>query len=313
MTAKTDATVPAEGMALLVFLSLAWGVNWPVMKIGLTEVEPLTFRTLGILAGAAGLMAIARIQGRSLAVPRSDLPPLVLAALLNVTGWQLFSGYAISMMGAGRAAIIGFTMPLWAVILGAVFLKERIDGLRLGGLALGLCGLAVLLAPDVANLARAPWGVLLMLASAFSWGAGTVIQKAVPWRLGAIQLAAWQLLIGGLAPLAGMLVAGSPSTLLTASGTAWIAIAYVCVVAMMLCNWTWFRIVEIFPPGIAAIGSLAVPVVGVFSGALMLGERIGVSEIASLALVVAGLFLVLVVPAIGRRLPRRATAQREAG
>lgn len=300
MTSKTDR-LPAEGMALLLFVCLAWGANWPVMKFALVEIDPLSFRALTIVAGALALMAMLRFHGRPLAIPREDLKPLLLAALLNVTGWHVATGFGISMMEAGRAAIIGFTMPAWAVLIGAVVLKERVSLPRIGGLALGIAGLAVLLAPDAERLARAPWGVVLMLVGAMCWGAGTVAQKAVRWRMDAMQLAAWQLAIGGIPAVAATALVGEPATLLHASGTTWLAVVYVGIVSMSLCNWAWFKIVEVFPPGISSIGLIATPVVGVFTAAAMLRERIGASEISALALVVAGLVLVMIVPSPGGR------------
>jgi drug/metabolite transporter (DMT)-like permease len=271
------------------------------MKVALAEIEPWTFRGVCILSGSLGLMAMAASRGRSLAVPREDRLPLVAVSLLNVTAWQLMTAFALTVMDAGRASIVGFTMPLWAALMGVAFLGERLGRTRVAGLCLGVLGMAVLLGPDIERVLASPWGVLLMLGAALCWAGGTVLLKSVRWHMDTTRLAAWQLTLGGVPVLIGALVLGRPETLAEASATTWATTLYICLIPMIASHWAWFRIVELFPAGIAAIGTLAIPVVGVFGSALLLGERVGPPELVSLGLVVAGLFLVLVVPALMRR------------
>jgi drug/metabolite transporter (DMT)-like permease len=118
-------TLPQFGLVLLTFLSLFWGFSWPMMKIGLREIPVWTFRTLCLLLGGFGTLCIAKVSGVRLTIPRSEFGPLILVSLLHITGWQLCSAYGLIYMGAGRAAIIAYTMPVWASILGAFILRER--------------------------------------------------------------------------------------------------------------------------------------------------------------------------------------------
>lgn len=276
------------------------------MKIAMADIEPWTFRTLCLWVGSAGLFVMGRMRGSRLSVPREDLVPLVVVSLLNVTGWQLCSAFALTQLPAGRAAIIGFTMPIWASLLGVKLLGERLTGMRIAGLALGIAGLFVLLAPDMDRLITAPGGVLLMLSASVFWAAGTVAMKRVRWHMDVVPLAAWQLAIGGVPAVLGMLLLGRPETIVSAGWESVLATTYICLIAMVWCHYAWFRVLTLFPAGLAAIGTLAVPVVGVFSSALLLGERIGPGEILALGLVVAGLFLVMVMPGlVARRAGRR--------
>ncbi|MEM7188675.1 MAG: EamA family transporter [Pseudomonadota bacterium] len=79
------------------------------------------------------------------------------------------------------------------------------------------------------------------------------------------------------------------------------AILYLVTVPMVFCQWAFLKVVRIFPAAVAAIGTLAVPVVGVYSSALVLGEPVGWAEFAALVLISAALFFVLVLPSFGRR------------
>lgn len=268
------------------------------MKIAMLDIEPWAFRGLGLAVGAVGMTATALAGGRSLHVPRSDILPLVGVSLLNITGWQLTSALGLAEMEAGRASIIGFTMPLWASVMGVLVLRERMTAPRIAGLVLGLGGMGALLAADVAGVIAAPRGVLLMVLAALCWAGGTVMLKAVRWHLDTMQLAAWQLVIGSVPVVLGAFVVGSPATILDVGWSTGLATLYSCLVPTIWCQYAWFRVVSLFPANVAAIGSLAIPVVGVFSSALLLGETVGPNELAALALVVAGLFLVLVVPGL---------------
>lgn len=283
-----------EGLLLLAGITLFWGLNWPAMKLAVAGIEPWTFRTLCLAAGAAGVALVAR--GRDLALPRRYWGPLVLAALTNVTGWHVFSGFGLTMIEAGRGSVIAFTMPLWAAPLSALVLGERLTRRSAAGLGLGLCALALLIVPDAARVGAAPWGALLMLGAAVSWAVGTVVVKAVAWPVDALRLGFWQFVVGGVPVAAGMLVLGEPSTLATAPPSSWLGALYSATIPMVFCQIAYFRVVRIFPANVAAIGVIAVPAVGVASSALVLAEPIGVLEAAAVVLVAAGLALVLLRP-----------------
>ena len=139
--------LPRTGYLLLAALTLFWGANWPGMKLALAEIPVWWFRSIWLSCGGAGLLALAWASGQRLRVPRNELRPLLICAVFNVVGWHIFSGYGVSLMPAGRASIIAFTMPLWAALLGSLVLGDRLTGRRLLGLAVGLSGLAVLIGP----------------------------------------------------------------------------------------------------------------------------------------------------------------------
>lgn len=294
VTAQPGApTLPASGFVLLLLLTLFWGVNWPAMKLALTGIAPFTFRTICLFIGGFSLLAFALAKRQAIRIAPVDLPHLLLASLLNVTGWHLLSAYGLLQVQAGRGAIIAFTMPIWASILASLVLKEAFTPRKLIGLVLGIGGLSVLTGPEMAKLGAAPIGSLLMLGAAFSWAMGTIITKRHDWQLDTVALTGWQLTIGGLPIFLGALLVDPAPDFAGLSGEILWAALYAALIPMIFCHWAWFRIVELFPASIAAIGTLAIPVVGVLSSALVLGEPIGPAEIAALVLVLAGLSVVM--------------------
>jgi drug/metabolite transporter (DMT)-like permease len=295
-TAKAGRWTP---LLLLAALTVMWGSNWPAMKLALAELPIPTFRTLCCAFGGIALLAIARAGGERLGLKREERWPVVLTSFFNITVWHVTTAIALTLIGAGRASIIAFTMPVWAALLAVVALDEKLTTRKIAGLALGLAGLGALVLPDWARIAAAPLGVLSVLTAAVCWAIGTVLMKRYRWSISSAQLSGWQLLVGGLPIFVATPFLDEPLQALAAlDAMGWLLLAYVLAVPMVLAQWIWVRLVRILPAGIAAIGSMAVPVVGVLSSALVLGERVGVAELAALVLVVGAIALVLV--------PRRA-------
>jgi drug/metabolite transporter (DMT)-like permease len=287
---------PLAGVLLLGALTVLWGSNWPAMKLALRELDPWVFRTICLLVGGGGLLALVRAGGQSLRVPRAERWPLALVAFFNITGWHLCSAYGLTRVQAGRAAIIAYTMPVWTVIFGRVLIGERITRTRLAALALGLGGLAALVAPAAGALRSAPAGTLLMLGAAMSWAIGTVLTKANRWEVPTAVLTGWQVVLGA-APIAlgaalRLAVTGDvglPTRGVSLSASALLGTAYATVIGVIFCHWAWFRLVAILPAPVAAIGTLGIPIVGLFASALVLDEPVGSAELVALVLVVSGL------------------------
>ena len=164
---------------------------------------------------------------------------------------------------------------------------------RLFGLFLGIVGLAILIGPDLKVFGAEPVGAFLMLMAAVSWAAGTVTIKYFHWTMPIALLTAWQLLLGGIPIVLGALILEQVTVIFSISWQVTIALVFVILVPIIFCQWAWFKIVNIFPATLAAIGTLLIPVVGVFSSALLLGEPIGWQELASLALIVIALAIVM--------------------
>ena len=292
MSGGQEERLPRRLWWVLAGLTLAWGFNWTAMKVSLAEVSPWTFRTLCLGGGAVILFSVLRAVGTPLAVPRSQWLRLTLLALLNITCWNILIAYGVAMIPSGRAAVIAYTMPVLAIPLSVWLLGERMSGRKLTGIALGIGGLALLLADQIAGMQAAPVGALLVLAAAASWAIGTVLQKKFPVLIPVSAYTAWIMLIGGLPifGVAAVLEAGSHPPI---SLQAWLAIAYNVLVAFAWAHWAWIKIATSVSVTVFSLSMLLIPVVGVISGMIFLGERPSASETIAMLLILAALATVV--------------------
>ena len=285
--------LPPAGLLLLAALALGWGINWPIMKIVLSEIPPLYFRSTSLILGGAGLLAIARASGYAIAVPPGQWRSIVTLSLFNIIGWNVFAIYGVSLLPSGRAALLGFTMPVWGAILSVLMLGERLTARRLVGLALGLGGIVALMGGSIAGFLQAPAGVVCMLLAAWSWALGIVLFKRLTVPIPTIALTGWTMLIGGL-PLVVFAVPLETARLVVPGLWPTAGLIYNTVVAFMFCYWAWNRIVLMVPVAVSSLSSLATPLIGVISGMLILGEPLGLQEVLAAALILGAVATVSV-------------------
>ncbi len=293
MSTRTSALPPAI-IVLVVLLALGWGSNWPLMKVVMTEMAPLHFRVLCLIAGAVGLFTIARANGLPIRVPRGQWPRLIVITAFNVAAWNVLAVYGVTFMDSGRAAILAYTFPVWGVLLGVWVLREPLTGRRLAGVVLGLLGMLLLLGEEVRAVGRSPTGALLLVASAICWAISTAIMKRWPVNLPTTSFTGWQMLLALLPITTGALVfekgSFSPFGLSTLP---LVGLIYNALVSSIFCNWAWIKIATHAPISVSSLSTLMIPIVGVFSGMLVLGERPQWSDFAALVLVVAAVAVVL--------------------
>ena len=291
MTPAGEQRIPRSLWWTLAGLTLAWGLNWTAMKVALAEFPPWTFRSLCIMFGSLLLFAVARAGGNNLSVRRELWSRLAVLAFFNVTCWNMMVAFGLTMIPSGRAAILAFTMPVLSVPLSAWLLGERITLRKVGALVLGTAGMLLLLGEDVASMGRAPLGSALALGAALTWAIGTVLQKRWPLGLPTGTFTAWTMALGGVPILIGAL-AFEWGRLEPVSSAALAALVYNIVIAFAFAYWAWFKIASAVSVTVSSISVLSVPIVGVMSGFVFLGERPSFAEYAALVLVVLAILAV---------------------
>jgi drug/metabolite transporter (DMT)-like permease len=286
-----DASV-VTARIMLIALCVAWGVTWPIMRIALAEIPPLSFRASTTLIGAITLSALVTLQGRSIRIPnRSAWPHIVVAGILNVAGFSLFSAFAQLHAATSRVAIIAYTMPIWTALLARPILGERLNAARSAGLALCIAGMTVLVYPLAG--AGIPGGILLALGAAVTWAAGTVYLKWARIDADPIAVTAWQVITAFVVIAISLPVFEGSLRIWPASWQALFGVVFTGLIGSGLAYYLWFESVRRLPAMTASLGVLSVPAIGVASAALMLGERPTLADLVGFALIFAASACVL--------------------
>ena len=283
-------------------LAVVWGFNWPILKIGVSELPPLTFRAMTLPFAALGLLAVARLAGDSVRVPRAWWRRVSTLAFFNIAGWNGLLLFGVQQMAAGRSAILAYTMPIWATAIGAFVLDEPLSARKIAGLVLGTAGMALLLGDEFRTIGSSPFAAAMILGAALSWAIGTVLLRRWKPPIPQNTVTGWMMLVGWVPlVLAAPLFDPVPlaDVLAQMNGRAWLAVLYNIFLAGTIAHAAYFTLARTLPVAVSSLASLPVPVVGVFAGMLVLGERPGAQEWLALALVVTALFIVMFKPARG--------------
>jgi drug/metabolite transporter (DMT)-like permease len=295
MTAQTERSatprIASAGLVFLAITSVGWGLNWPIMKQILTEWPPLSARGLTGIAGGLLLAALAVMRGQSLRVPEGQWPRLLLSAGLNVTTWMTLMGLALLWLPASEAAVLAYTMPVWASVLAWLVLGERMSVARMLALLMAFAGIAALMGGNGINASMTELpGIVMVLVGAFVFAIGTITAKRLPLTMPLIASSALQIGIGCLpVALAGLAFEHPRIEALSVQG--WALMAYMTVIQFCVAYVCWFAAIERLPASVAAIGTMAVPVIGVIASAVALHEPLGPGQIGGLMFTLVGVAL----------------------
>ena len=295
--------IPArpEGRPLLVLalLTVVWGLNWPVMKLGVSgppdapaAYPPLTFRALSMIIGvpvlALGLMVL-RVP---LALPRRDWGPTLRLTASNMIVWHVLIILALPVLSSGRAAILGYTMPVFAALWAVVLYGER-PGLR-QALSVGAAtlGVALLLAHEFSRLAGSPLAVAMALCAAAVWALGTHELRRASLAVPVLTVVFWMTAVTAvLMAMLAWIFEGArwqfPAPHVQAS------ILYNAVGVFGFAHAAWFFLARTMPPLASSVSVMLIPVVGTFSGAWWLGEALHWQDFAAMVLMVLAIGLAL--------------------
>ena len=286
-------TLTRKQLIALLVLTLMWGINWPMMKLSLRELQPLHFRALTMSLGMLGLMLYFRTRGVRL-MPQgwSEWRAILILALPNMLGWHGLSIYGLQQLSSGRAAILGFTMPVWTVLLGVLFYRERLTARLVLATAAVLAAIALLLWDEFARLAGSPAGIVWMQGAALCWALGTIWMRRARLTLPPEALVVW-MMAWSAAVIAVLAVALEPPQTWHFSAGVWVSLAWAVLINYGAAQVIWFSLARALPPATSAMSVMAVPLIGTLSAPLIVGEWPRWQDLAAMVCVVVAIGAVL--------------------
>jgi drug/metabolite transporter (DMT)-like permease len=281
-----------QQLVVLVLLTLVWGVNWPVMKLGVTAYPPLTFRALSMWLGlpvlALGLVVL-KVPFR---IPRRDWRELLWLTTTNMFIWHVCIILAVRTLTSGRAAILGYTMPIFSAVIGAWFFASPLGRRAWTGVSAAALGVTLLLWHELTNMAGRPFGVLLALVAAAFWALGTQLLRRTRLQAPALAISFWMtVLTAVLMAVLAAVFESSQWTLPDATATS--AILYNAVLIFGFAHAAWTYLARGLPPVASTLSVMLIPVLGVFSGAVWLKEAVHWQDWAAVLLMMVAIASVL--------------------
>ncbi len=281
-----------QQLVLLVLLTMVWGVNWPVMKLGVSDYPPLTFRALSLLLGvpvlALGLVLL-KVPFR---IPRTHWRELFWLALTNMFIWHGLIILAVKSLSSGRAAILGYSMPIFSAVLGALVFGNRLPPRAWWGVAAAALGVVLLLWHELVNLSGRPVGVALALVAAATWALGTHLLRRTTMPVATLSISFWMTALTALVMSLLSFLFERPQWKLPSS-IATSAVLFNAILIFGFAHAAWFYLARTLPPVASTLSVMLIPILGVFSGAVWLGEVLHWQDWAAVFLMVAAIASVL--------------------
>ncbi len=276
----------------LITLTLVWGLNWPIMKFGVTGFPPLTFRSLSMLIGIPVLglaLVLLKIPFR---IPRAHWRELFTLAVFNMFVWHVLVILALPMLSSGRAAILGYTMPIFSAIWGVVWFNAPLRARQwLGVVAAGI-GVLLLLWNELSHLSGQPVGVLMVLVAASTWAYGTQRLRHTPMPVPTLTIAFWMTTMTTVLLTVLACVFEQDRWHMPTLSTQW-SILYNALGVFAFAQAAWLTLARGLPPVASTLSVMFIPVLGVFSGAWWLGEVLHWQDWTAVVLMVVAIASVL--------------------
>lgn len=278
-----------SALIALAILSVIWGANWMVMKSVLVYVGPLTFSSMRYVFGTVVLFLVLWIRGETLAP--TPWRQTLIVGLAQTTGFQGMVQFALVNGGAGKTALLAYTMPFWVIPLAWIMFDEKPNARQWICIALAAAGLTLILEPWLGSVGLV--SSLLALGGGFCWAIGTVVAKRIFHNaaISPLRLTAWQMAIGSAFLVAFAAVAHEREIIWSPHLVG--ALVYNGVLSSGLAWALWLFVVQRLPANVAGLASLITPLIGVLCAWVWLGEAPDAAEAAGIAIIAVALLGIL--------------------
>lgn len=271
-------------------LAVVWGVHWVVVKVGLEYLPPFTYAVLRVAGGLATFVVLLGLTGRLVRPARADVPLVLSLGLGQIAVAVVMMNLALQVVSAGRSSVLVYTMPIWVAVLLAIVFRVRPQRWEMIGLVLGIGGLIALLNPASIDW-TAPGelaGTLALFVNAITWAAATIVIQRHRWTRTPLELQPWFFLTA-LPPLIVLALVLEPGRAIRWEPMTVLILLYSGPLATAFATWASQSITRSLGSQASATGFLAVPVIGLASGALILNESLGIADVIGFGLILGGI------------------------
>lgn len=285
-------TLSRQQITLLIALTLVWGFNWPMLKLGVSHYPPLSFRSLSMWMGLPFLALLLCVRKVPFRIPMADWKELFMLATTNMLVWHVLIILAVQNLSSGRSAILGYTMPIFSAMIGVFCYGAALRWRGWLGVGCAALGVVLLLWHELSVISGKPLGVVLGLVAAAFWGLGTQQIRHTRIQVPTLTIVFWMtfmstLLMSLLAFVFERSAWGPPPDI------TWISIIYNAFGVFVFAQAAWLSLARNLPPLASTLSVMFIPVLGVFSGAYFLSEALHWQDWVAILLIVLAIASVL--------------------
>ena len=280
-------------IVLLVLLILVWTSVWSLFKIAIEAIPPLSFRVIIGIPAFILLLFLGFKKVKTIYIPKSDFKPLLLISFFNVTLWQVLMLYGIDMLGGGRAAVLTYTMPVWATIFASIFGYEKINLSIIVSLVFGMLGI-LFLSLEI-NVSENILGFLITLSAGLSWAIGTMIVKYGGIKSDGLIIAGWQQIIG-IIPIIPFALYYDLDNFGLIDYRHILIIIYGIFLSSAYTYWAYFTILQKFSVNVTSVSVMAVPILAILVDYVLVDVEFSSFDLLALIFIVSGIYIVATKP-----------------
>lgn len=278
-----------KALAALFILTLIWGYNWVVMKLAVQYASPFQFAALRTFLGAAILFMLIAFTKRPLAL--KEFPTMLTLGILQTCGFTGLLIWALVEGGAGKTAVLTYTMPFWVMLFAWPLLGEKVQGWQWLAVIFALFGMVLIF--DPLHIKSDGFSMFLALCSGISWAISAIISKRLHQRaphLDLLNLTAWPMLLGSIPIIIVALVLPAPPIQWTDT---FIFTVFFNVILSGCVAWVlWLYALQRLQAGMASMASMLAPVIGVLAAWIQLNEVPNSYELIGMILIALSLLII---------------------
>jgi drug/metabolite transporter (DMT)-like permease len=289
---QNNKKVIMRAFIALLLLTLIWGYNWVVMKLAVQYASPFQFAALRTFLGALMLFLVLVATKRPLAL--KEFPTMLLLGILQTCGFTGLLIWALVEGGAGKTAVLSYTMPFWVMLFAWPMLGEKVQGWQWLAVAFALFGIVLIF--DPLHINGDGVSMLMALFSGISWAVSAIVSKKLHKRrpeLDLLNITAWPTLLGSVPIIIVALILPAPP--IVWSNTFYLTIIYSIFLSGSLAWVLWTYALQRLPAGVASMASMLAPVIGVGAAWVQLGERPSHIELIGMLLIALALIMISVI------------------
>ena len=273
----------------LFLLTLIWGYNWVVMKLAVQYASPFQFAALRTFLGAMMIFLFMVIAKKPLAL--KEFPTMLLLGLLQTCGFTGLLIWALVEGGAGKTAVLAYTMPFWVMLFAWPWLGEKVQGWQWLAVVFALFGIVLIF--DPLHIKSDMFSMFLAVCSGISWAISAIVSKKLHQRAPTLDLlntTAWQTLLGCIPIIVLALYLPTPPIRWTQTFT--LTLIYSMFLSGSLAWVLWAYALQRLPAGSASMATMLAPIIGVLSAWLQLGEIPNKIELFGMVFVILALVII---------------------